>query len=807
MESPWASDAIPVQPAPVEIVWERTDSGVDAPADSVGPTGSGDAGRTAAPTERPWWMRSWPVAALCAAAVLLIAVVVWPRGDDEDSSELPPISEPASTEAADTTDPTTTPATLPATNSGANGDDGEEAVGGPGPPPELAAIDLPDVVARIEQPTELVVQTHEGLVHTLSLPSGNVRTTDLSGGNRNGGGNSGGALVVSPDAALVAGFGGDTFIVPRSGPPVTIDSAQFAADLADDASSETYGVEPLGWLARSDGDVFLGNTYDQLNGQTESYIIGLDGAVLPAPDGTELSFPIVAQGQQIINDAGGVYRIDAAGTPERISTGQAIGGSAERILVRECDETRTCRYVVENTDGDDQRVVVMPDGRNIQQYYAGLSLSPDGTAAAYTDYNDVIDRTIIDLADGATIETPLGNYDGGGGAWAPDSSGEFTFGGGNTGLIFMDRSSGEATRFGEELGGIISIGVRYPDAELVETAVTENEVTFSSPPEAAVGLDLVTVGRVGGMTLIDLDDARSTSWNTPALPGNSSPQLFADDAQVLAVSGNGNVGFLSSYGSSTALDDDQIPQGRLLRGPRPGLVWARNSDGTAEIDQITLNLNGTRPTSDLRQLRLPDGTIVGGDSTGGLVVDSGGDIYVMSGGDAGVSRGIDRLTPGEILAIGATTALVRECDESLGCTTARLDRATGERTAIRTTGVPSADGHDGPDGFPLDGSMSPDGDVVLARFRSVGTASDPPTVVEKWFLFDLATDNSTGIPEPDENQPIIWNDDSSYAAFVADGNVRLYERATNTIIEVDTRRSDVRGFTAVSDGFTVTATT
>ena len=56
--------------------------------------------------------------------------------------------------------------------------------------------------------------------------------------------------------------------------------------------------------------------------------------------------------------------------------------------------------------------------------------------------------------------------------------------------------------------------------------------------------------------------------------------------------------------------------------------------------------------------------------------------------------------------------------------------------------------------------------------------------------------------EPAQGQPLIWNDDSSYAVFASGDVLYTYERSTGSAIEID-GVGDVRGMTGVDAGFSV----
>lgn len=810
--SPWATDQIP--PATAEVVWdEPVKSRLGTPRPSTGHTDA-VADATDAPDDAgSRTRRRWLWTAAVGGVALVAAIVIWPGGADETAGDL--TGDRGPDEAADSApDLGTLPDPDPDPDRDADddeneedeneGDDGDESsvddAGDTADPQSAAAqtvssIELPDAVTAIDQPTEVVVLTSTGALHTLSLPSGTVRTTEL--------GPSGGAasLSVSPDASLIAMFErGDPIIVPRAGAPIELDRDDFVLDDGDTVSN----LQGYGWAEGSDGSTsILAVGYVNNSNSRGSFLIGADGSV--SADATESSdanfgFFIESPGVRVVNDAGGVYRVGIDGSSTRISDGVAVASSAERTLVRECDESRQCRYVLLTFDGSDPTPIADQATAALDEAGFGSTLSPDGSAASYPLYWDGQERVVIDLVTGETSSVDLSDVGFGNSvAWAPDGSGMFLSGESGNGLSFLDRTTGDLVGFGDDLGQVTAVGVRYPDTEIVEEPVFSiGSISFSTDPAGEIGLDVVTVGRIGGMTLIDLDDATTTTWDTPAVSGNPPPQLFSDGSQVLAVSGRGSRAYLAEFGSASELDGAAMLEPPFLPGPG-GSVWARSPDAAFDVDSVLIGLDGAE-LSPGESVVLNDATLLGGDGTGGLVVATGGDVYVSTGGGAAdSSTGLNRLTTGELLAIGTMHALVRECDANRSCTTSVLDRSTGESAVIEGSPAGADAVNDARDAS-LVGSMSPDGQVVLAEFRSVGTGTDPPTIAEKWALFDLVSGSATSVIEPSQGQPIVWNADSSYAAFVADDRLYLYERSTASVIEV-TGTSDVRALTEVDEAF------
>ena len=151
-------------------------------------------------------------------------------------------------------------------------------------------------------------------------------------------------------------------------------------------------------------------------------------------------------GQMIVNDAGGVYLVDENGVATRTSTGDLLSIGPNHYIVRECDESRACPYVrIDQATG--QRDVLDPAVLDEYRPWAdlsALSLSPDGTAVTYSDWQNggsTPVRRMIDLTTGTIVEVGQADQFNIQPAWAADSSGLFVLSGRRP--MFYDRATGE----------------------------------------------------------------------------------------------------------------------------------------------------------------------------------------------------------------------------------------------------------------------------------------------------------------------------------------------------------------------------
>ena len=178
---------------------------------------------------------------------------------------------------------------------------------------------------------------------------------------------------------------------------------------------------------------------------------------------------------------------------------------------------------------------------------------------------------------------------------------------------------------------------------------------------------------------------------------------------------------------------------------------------------------------------LPDATLLGSDGSGALVVERRGDVFVI-----GVDGAV-RLTSGELIAIGPTTAYVRECESVVDCAVTRIDRTADARTPVSTNTalLDSLGAVNTYRGGALGTTVSPDGDVLVSRSAVVNGGLEPTKLT---VLLDIRTGNATFVDGHTDDQPLVWNADSTFAALLVGPAVEVYDRAGDRSIELDGAR-------------------
>ena len=540
-------------------------------------------------------------------------------------------------------------------------------------------------------------------------------------------------------------------VVPRTGPPIDVNSDEFGADIG--------GLELQGWRRAGDGTTqFIVVTYPEACCDTSSFTsVGLDGEVVPlvaphaGPSGNQgLTTP---DGSWIVNDAGGTYEVDANGTSRRIDSGIVLAAVRDHRLVRECDDALRCSTVLVHVSNGDRRIVdpdLLPDDFGNMTY--GMSLAPDGSAISVVRNGPTQERVLIDLDVGEVATTPA-VYWSPGSTWATDSS-EL--------LRHCERRAGSSVHSAALARRLVSVRDSTRSSHSVFAGPTPNSIPMSSssrnlsaPPRplGTTGITLVGAMTGGGMTYIDIDASVSQSWAaTQRLASDLT--LITSGGATLAFGDAGQAAFAFRRGVQQPLSPVFATEGVKLPGVIDGTIWVPAPElGTSRSGVAYRLVTSDGLPVDGATIDLPEAELIGSDGHGGLVVARGGDVFVVS------VDGAERLSSGELIAIAADTTYVRECTEVTACDVTRIDRRTGVRSSsdggINTDDLTTASTVRG---TALGTSVSPDGDVLLVQLTNV---SPEGTTDTSWFFADTTTQRLTAVDDLQPDQPVIWSADSS----------------------------------------------
>ncbi len=804
-EGAWAGDGIPVPDPPVEDAFgDHMAVASSAPgvgvADGVpvfGPLAR-EASTSNDNTSSFWSRRKRVVAAVVAGSAVVAAVMVLSGGDEPTSTDTSTGSSPDTSTDTSTSEVPDDTLQRPSTTTQA-----------PRPEPATLAgptsLALPPEVSSISEPTEVLMLATDGILHTLSLPSGVMRSVpvalespDLFQGM---------GLISAPDAAALV-IGSRMVIAPRDGPSIVeIEGEEF----------DRSGFDVFGWEPADDGSTrFLTASYGN-DGTSTAYEVGLDGSVgrdeEPNGIGDPYSTVRTSDGRAYVNDAGGVYEVSADGSARRIDSGTLRGASRSSLLIRQCSPELDCGDVlVDRTNGGRRPIAadILPEALQYYGFGLGLDLAPDGSAVtAMLPSGTGQDRVVIDLATGDQLGVPSQSWSRGS-VWAADSSGVFEPSTNSEGIEFLDRASGQAVHFADELGQIAAVAVRTPEAELAPQAVVSTvPITFPDGAEpSAAGLFVTALSRGGSIVEIDLDGRTADVWTSSGVIAVRRASMFEFADQVAVVTSANPEGepsgFVATPGQERPLPPGLFGRGPLLAGPSPSTVWstlpAVSSTGSVGVEMVLVDLDAGSPAVPSRSIAVPGATLLGGDGRGGIVVQRGGDVYVAT--TDGEATELVRLTSGELLAIGADTAYVRECDDSSTCGVQHVDRATGQRSPVSAmAGLESAFGIDADDPpFALMGTaVSPGSDVVVVRLpmlrgddsdtapsTSENTGSGEDASVEPvWVAIDITNGSSILLDELIGESPLVWNAEATAAATLVGGQLVVIDRALGGAFAID----------------------
>jgi hypothetical protein len=312
-----------------------------------------------------------------------------------------------------------------------------------------------------------------------------------------------------------------------------------------------------------------------------------------------------------------------------------------------------------------------------------------------------------------------------------------------------------------------------PESELgPRAAVVASTLTFTGPEPSASGLQIVALTRSGSIVEVDVD-ARSADVWSPTANSVRMPVVVSLGEQVAVVSGDDDPDVLAGY-VGTPVGEEVLPPGLfgpgpVVAGPTPTTVWTAEP-GVEGVQQRLIDLATAAPAEPAATISVPGGVLLGGDGAGGLVVALGGDVYVAT------PSALTRLTAGELLAIGADTAYVRECDDSAACGVVRVDRVAGTRRIVSPNAVLDSalaiDPADPPNGL-MGSAVAPGGDVAVVKVAQ--PSPDGDAVDGEWMVVDV-TGPGAVLERLSASTPLIWNDDASHFAAMIGSDLVVVER-------------------------------
>ena len=267
------------------------------------------------------------------------------------------------------------------------------------------------------------------------------------------------------------------------------------------------------------------------------------------------------------------------------------------------------------------------------------------------------------------------------------------------------------------------------------------------------GVELRLVGSEQSRVLVELDLAEHT------LTRQNTGRSFESQAMIV---GQDWIALMSQGGGTTTLIRDGEGSQRLDLGEPWQLLWQEGTDlfwrpdlehesfnGPSLYEQVDIAGEPTGVT-----LELPvDAWVQRTDPLGGLIVEVTGKSYSI--GESGVSL----IGNGQLIALSADIAVLRDCDELLRCGLFVIDRQTGAVRALELdselTPIESISSW-GPPGQGR--AISPDGTMVAVML--------PSTTGPLLGLVDLWSGAVVELGAPWWSPTVVWSPDGRFAFFL-----------------------------------------
>ena len=319
------------------------------------------------------------------AAAVVVALVLAEVADDPDRN--PPAAEPANATTG-TVSPVDVPPPEPGTLPPVAGYPLDWAVVDVSAPALDEAtrtgwvgwsIPLPEPLAGMRVPADVVALTDDGVVHRLEIPSGRVRSRSLP----------------APDTVGQIAVIDSAVAIPQSGAVVLV---------GDDGSV-------LGWaLPTGDqprvmpvGSDFVVTTSGETGDPKGQWTLSADGSSVDISSGPFTRFPaweqrFVRTGDLIADDGAGIVSVSLDDGVRRIGDGRLVGTGPQHYVTRVC-ETSACDYEVVDVATGQRTPAELGLLDEYRFFDTSVRVSPDGRFVQYADWRR--DRPIVRIVDAA----------------------------------------------------------------------------------------------------------------------------------------------------------------------------------------------------------------------------------------------------------------------------------------------------------------------------------------------------------------------------------------------------------------------
>jgi len=305
-------------------------------------------------------------------------------------------------------------------------------------------------------------------------------------------------------------------------------------------------------------------------------------------------------------------------------------------------------------------------------------------------------------------------------------------------------------------------------------------------------IEIVAIGADRRLVTVDLTLGTLTVFAVEAQPFGR-PMVYVGDDWTLIPSADAALPSTLVRGAPPTEHVDQVDVGVAadIVGVDGDVIWVAQPTATVDVSVRSIDLAAGSDEATSPDIVVPADP-AGGDPAGGVVVSAPGGWYRVDDSTR------ERLTGGELIALGTDLMLVRDCSENLDCSLFVLDRADGRATRIEARSDSSDTRRwsiERLDGCPA--QISPDGSAALVGVND-GSAPGPATVLG---LFDLTTGNLSVIGETGAADQCAFTPDGRFVFFLrSGGGMFAFDRSDGDVIEVVDGRLTPEAFGVRSAG-------
>jgi hypothetical protein len=301
--------------------------------------------------------------------------------------------------------------------------------------------------------------------------------------------------------------------------------------------------------------------------------------------------------------------------------------------------------------------------------------------------------------------------------------------------------------------------------ESTTTVARRTRTDTGGPMLASLTHTELIIHTLDSIVRVDLDRGVVVNTPVPVISSTGPTFMVVGASSVLLRPLDYVTGYLVPDDADAQPLDGRLSAGTLWAypGDAPGSVWVEPLGARSD----RLDLVGFETDFAGTSVEFPNLYPWGPDGTGQVVLTGVGGAYVTG------SKGLTRVTTGDVFAAGPTKWLVRECDEHHACTTATIDRSTGHKDVLNVDSLAEAL-------VPVTGVITADGQSA-AIVRPTGELE----------VIDLTSGEQHVVATPASVAP-VWSFDGRFLFFVRDANtVSVFDRATGAIMVLPATVDDV----------------